>query len=151
MDGVLTNGQLLIMPDGELLRSMNIKDGYAMQLAVKKGYHVIIISGGTSQGAASRLQRLGVTDTYMQVTNKMETYISIKLKHAVTDEQVLFMGDDIPDIEILKEAGVSACPADASHDVKSVCMYRSLLKGGEGCVRDVIEQVLRVQGKWADE
>ena len=151
VDGVLTNGNLLIMPDGELLRAMNIKDGYALQLAVKKGYYVAVISGGKSEGVPKRLQKLGVTDVYMQAKNKMEIYISLKLRHGITDSQVLYMGDDIPDLEIMNVAGVPVCPADACTEVTQAAIYRSLFKGGEGCVRDVIEQVLRLHNKWSDE
>ncbi len=151
VDGVLTNGSLLIMPDGELLRAMNIKDGYALQLAVKKGYYIAVISGGKSEGVPKRLQKLGITDVYMQAKNKMEIYISLKLRHGITDSQVLYMGDDIPDLEIMNVAGVAACPADACTEVTQAAIYRSQFKGGEGCVRDVIEQVLRLHNKWSDE
>lgn len=151
VDGVLTNGNLIIMPDGELLRTMSIKDGYAMQLAVKKGYHVAIISGGKSEGVPKRLERLGITEVHMAVKNKMELYISLKIKHAITDEQILYMGDDIPDLEIMKVSGIAACPYDAVEEIKSISLYRSQKKGGEGCVRDVIEQVMRLHGKWNDE
>src|SRR5205085_725784 len=132
-------------------RTMNIKDGYAMQLAVKKGYHLAIISGGKSEGVPKRLERLGITDIHTGVKNKMEVYTSLKIKHAITDDQILFMGDDIPDLEIMKQAGIATCPNDACIEIKNISIYRSLQKGGEGCVRDVIEQVLRLHNKWSDE
>lgn len=150
VDGVLTNGNLIIMPDGELLRTMNIKDGYAMQLAIKKGYHIAIISGGKSEGVPKRLERLGITDIHMAVKNKMEIYTALKVKHAITDNHILYMGDDVPDLEIMKEAGVAACPNDAVEEIKNISIYRSQQNGGEGCVRDVIEQVMRLHGKWSD-
>lgn len=151
VDGVLTNGQLLIMPDGELLRSMNIKDGYALQLAIKKGYHVAIISGGKSEGVPKRLERLGIKDIHMGVENKMEIFNALKVKFGITDNHILYMGDDIPDIEIMKKVGVAACPNDACHEVKNISIYRSQQNGGEGCVRDVIEQVLRLHNNWSNE
>lgn len=151
VDGVLTNGNLIVMPDGELLRTMNIKDGYAMQLAVKKGYHLAIISGGKSEGVPKRLERLGINDIHTGVKNKMEIYTSLKIKHGITDDHILFMGDDIPDLEIMNQAGVATCPNDACTEIKNISIYRSQQNGGEGCVRDVIEQVLRLHNKWSDE
>ena len=147
-DGVLTNGQLLVMPDGEQLRSMNIKDGYAMQLAVKRGFQVTVISGGKSAGIPKRMEGLGIKDVHMNVIDKAHVYDIMKIKHHIRDDEILVMGDDNPDITILKKCFVPTCPADAAHDVKQACIYVSPYKGGEGCVRDVIEQVMRAQGKW---
>ncbi len=148
VDGVLTNGQLMIMPGGELLRSMNIKDGYAMQLAVKKNYVVAIISGGKSEGVPHRLSNLGITEIHMQVKDKMEVYNKLKVKYNLTDHNILMMGDDMPDIDLLTTAGVATCPADACQQVKQCCIYQSQIKGGEGCVRDIIEQTLTLHGNW---
>ena len=147
-DGVLTNGQLLVMPDGEQLRSMNIKDGYAIQLAQKRGFQITVISGGKSAGIPKRMEGLGVKDVFMNVTDKLHVYDIMKIKHHVRDDEILVMGDDNPDIPLLKKCLVPVCPADAASDVKQHCIYVSQFKGGEGCVRDVIEQVLKVQGKW---
>jgi 3-deoxy-D-manno-octulosonate 8-phosphate phosphatase (KDO 8-P phosphatase) len=148
VDGVLTNGMLLVMPDGEFLRSMNIKDGYAMQLAIKKGYRIAIISGGHSKGVPVRLQRLGVQDVFMGVADKLEVYNSLLEKYALTDESILYMGDDLPDLPLIKRCGVPCCPQDAVREIKAESVYISDRNGGDGCVRDIIEQVLRLHGKW---
>lgn len=148
VDGVLTNGMLLVMPDGEFLRSMNIKDGYAMQLAIKKGYRIAIISGGHSKGVPVRLERLGIQDIFMGVNNKMEVYNELLLKYNLTNEAVLYMGDDQPDLPLLKICGVPCCPGDAVPEIKANSVYVSQKNGGDGCVRDIIEQVMRLHGTW---
>lgn len=148
VDGVLTNGMLLVMPDGEFLRSMNIKDGYAMQLAIKKGYRIAIISGGHSNGVPIRLQRLGVQDVFMGVANKLDVYNSLLVKYNLNDESILYMGDDLPDLPLIKKCGVPCCPQDAVREIKADSIYISDKNGGDGCVRDIIEQVLRLHGKW---
>lgn len=148
VDGVLTNGMLLVMPDGEFLRSMNIKDGYAMQLAVKKGYRLAIISGGHSKGVPIRLQRLGIEDVYMGVTDKSVVFHELLQKRDIKAEDVLYMGDDLPDLPLLKLCGVPCCPADAVHEIKDQSIYVSPFEGGNGCVRDVIEQTMRLHGTW---
>lgn len=148
IDGVLTNGNILIMPDGDLLRTMNIKDGYAMKLAVEKGYHVVIISGGFSEGSRIRLKRLGIEDIFLSVSDKKSVFLDVIKKYKLKKEEVLYMGDDMPDLEVMRLAGVSTCPADAVHQIKSISNYMSEKKGGKGCVRDVIEQVLSLHGKW---
>lgn len=148
VDGVLTNGMLLVMPDGEFLRSMNIKDGYAMQLAIKKGYRIAIISGGHSNGVPIRLQRLGVQDVFMGVANKLDVYNSLLVKYNLDDESILYMGDDLPDLPLIKKCGVPCCPQDAVREIKADSIYISDKNGGDGCVRDIIEQVLRLHGKW---
>ncbi len=146
MDGVLTDGSLLIMPDGEWIRRMHIKDGYALQLAVKSGYRVIIISGSSSEPVASRLHRLGITEVYQKVTDKLQLLQEILQQDNV--EELMYMGDDVPDLEVLKYAGLSCCPLDACRDVLEMADYISPVNGGEGCVRDVIEKIMRVQNKW---
>ncbi|MBL0341938.1 MAG: HAD hydrolase family protein [Bacteroidetes bacterium] len=148
VDGVLTNGMLLVMPDGEFLRSMNIKDGYAMQLAIKKGYRIAIISGGHSKGVPVRLERLGVQDIFMGVTNKMQVYTDLLSKYNLTNDAVLYMGDDLPDLPLLQLCGVPCCPGDAVTEIKNQSIYISQKNGGDGCVRDIIEQVMRLHGTW---
>jgi 3-deoxy-D-manno-octulosonate 8-phosphate phosphatase (KDO 8-P phosphatase) len=148
VDGVLTNGTLTIMPDGELVRHMNVKDGYAMKTALKKGYLVCIISGGTNEGVRNRLAALGIEDIYLGAHNKIEQYQELVKKYNLKAENILYMGDDVPDYPVMKIVGLPACPNDAVTEIKEVANYISNKKGGEGCVRDVIEQVMRVQGKW---
>ncbi|WP_435415217.1 KdsC family phosphatase [Polaribacter aestuariivivens] len=150
VDGVLTNGTLTIMPDGELVRHMNVKDGYAMKTALNKGFRVCIISGGTNEGVRKRLAALGIEDIYLGAHNKIEQYELLVKKYNLQSENVLYMGDDIPDYPVMKLVGVSACPNDAVREIQQVSKYISDKKGGEGCVRDVIEQVLRVHNKWDD-
>jgi 3-deoxy-D-manno-octulosonate 8-phosphate phosphatase (KDO 8-P phosphatase) len=148
MDGVLTDGTLLVLPDGVMARKMNIKDGYALQLAVKKGYHVLVISGGNSPEVKERLEKLGVTEVWMQVSDK-ETVLKEWLKeHHIPKSEILFMGDDIPDLQIMNLAGLLACPLDAAIDIKNSVDYISSFKGGEGCVREVIEKVMKLRGNW---
>ncbi len=148
MDGVLTDGQLLVMPNGLMARKMNIKDGYAIQLAVKKNYIVVVISGGSSPEAVRRLNLLGVQNVLMDVKDKRAILKTIVEDLGLTKEQVLYMGDDMPDLACLKMVGLPCCPADAATDVVNVCQYVSHLKGGEGCVRDVIEKVLKLNDDW---
>ncbi len=148
VDGVLTNGMLLVMPDGEFLRSMNIKDGYAMQLAVKKGYLIAIISGGHSQGVPVRLKRLGIQEVHMGVADKSAVFNSLLLKYNLNKSEILYMGDDVPDLPVLKQCGVPCCPSDAVPEIKLNSIYVSQKNGGDGCVRDVIEQVMRLQDSW---
>lgn len=148
VDGVLTNGMVTIMPDGELVRHMNIKDGYALKTAVDKGFNVCIISGGRNEGVRTRLANLGIKDIYLGAHNKIKQYNELVEKYNLTPENVLYMGDDIPDLPVMKLVGLSCCPNDAAPEIQQVSKYISDKKGGEGCVRDVIEQILRVQGKW---
>ncbi len=149
VDGVLTDGIVTIFPDGQLIRTMNIKDGYALKLAVKSGYNVCIISGGTNAAVKSRLRGLGITDIYLGADNKidqLEEYLDI---YNIKPENVLYMGDDIPDLPVMKLVGLPACPKDAVPEIQNISLYISQKKGGNGCVRDVIEQVLKVQDKWS--
>ena len=148
VDGVLTNGTLTIMPDGELVRHMNVKDGYAMKTALNKGFKVCIISGGTNKAVKSRLAALGIKDIYLGAHNKIKEYKEILEKYNLNHENVLYMGDDIPDIPVMQKVGLASCPNNAVPEVQQAARYISNIKGGEGCVRDVIEQVLKVQGKW---
>ena len=148
VDGVLTNGMLTIMPDGELVRHMNVKDGYAMKTALNNGFKVCIISGGTNKAVKSRLAALGIKDIYLGAHNKINEYKEILEKYNLNHENILYMGDDIPDIPVMQKVGLASCPNNAVPEVQQAAKYISNIKGGEGCVRDVIEQVLKVQGKW---
>jgi 3-deoxy-D-manno-octulosonate 8-phosphate phosphatase (KDO 8-P phosphatase) len=150
-DGVLTDGSIMMTSDGEAYRVTNVKDGYALQLARKKGYRVAVISGAKSQAMTQRLESLQVTDVFLGVETKLAVYHSYLEQHNLSPQNVLFMGDDIPDYEVMKVAGVATCPADAAEEIKSVATYISHFRGGKGCVRDVIEQVLKVQGKWMND
>jgi len=131
-------------------RTVNLRDGYALQLAVKKGYRIGIISGSNSKDYLKRLKMLGITDVYLNSRNKLEHFNSFLKKYGLSNSDVLFMGDDIPDYEVMKSAGIPVCPADADSEIKQVAVYISDRKGGEGCARDVIEQVLRLHDKWMD-
>ena len=157
MDGVLTDGSLLIMAgtiwnkQNVWLRRMNIKDGYALQLAIKKGYTIVVISGSNSIEVEDRLKALGITEIHMGVTDKSALLRAFIKNSHLNKEQVLCMGDDIPDTGLLKEAGVACCPADAVNEIKEIAHYISPIKGGEGCVRDVIEKVLKLRGDWNND
>ena len=147
VDGVFSNN-VILHPSGDMMRSMNIKDGYAVQYAVKKGYPIAIITGGASDTVRSRFENLGVTDIYMKSHNKIEDFKTFLNKHHLKPENILYMGDDLPDYEIMSVVGIPVCPADAVTEIKSISKYVSYKTGGEGCVRDVMEQTLRVQGQW---
>lgn len=148
VDGVLTNGMVTIMPNGELIRHMNIKDGYALKTAVDKGLNVCIISGGKNEGVRTRLANLGIKDIYLGAHDKIKQYKELVKKYDLKPENVLYMGDDIPDYPVMELVGLPSCPNDAAPEIQGISKYISYKKGGEGCVRDVIEQILRVQGKW---
>ena len=148
VDGVLTNGMVTIMPDGELVRHMNIKDGYALKTAVDKGLNVCIISGGKNEGVRTRLANLGIKDIYLGAHDKIKQYKELVKKYDLKPENVLYMGDDIPDYPVMELVGLPCCPNDAAPEIQGISKYISYKKGGEGCVRDIIEQILRVQGKW---
>ncbi len=147
-DGVLTNGVVILMEDGEHLRTANVKDGYAIQLAVKKGYRVAVITGGLSKTLETRFRALQVTDIFLGAANKLEIFKEYIDENDINPENVLYMGDDIPDYEVMQKVGFATCPADAAEEIKAVSKYISHQKGGEGCVREIIEQVLKVQGEW---
>jgi len=149
VDGVLTDGSLLLLDDGQMARSMNTKDGYALQLAIKKGYLVIAVSGGGADGARMRLNKLGITEVHFQVTNKKQVLDGFLQANNISPAQVLFMGDDIPDYMVMKEVGLPCCPADAVPEIKNISKYITATKGGHGCVREVIEKVLKLNGHWS--
>jgi 3-deoxy-D-manno-octulosonate 8-phosphate phosphatase (KDO 8-P phosphatase) len=148
IDGVLSLQTIHLNSFGVPGRTVNLRDGYAIQLAVKKGYHIGIISGSKSKEYKKRLNLLGVKDIYLNSISKLDHFNDFITKHNLNKSDVLFMGDDIPDFEVMKEAGVPVCPSDADSEIKQVASYISDKKGGEGCVRDVIEQVLRLHDKW---
>jgi 3-deoxy-D-manno-octulosonate 8-phosphate phosphatase (KDO 8-P phosphatase) len=148
LDGILTDGSIYVFNDGEQVRRMNIKDGYALQLAIKKGYRVVVISGADSQAVSSRLHKLGVTDVFMKVENKKRKLQEYVNKHNLQWESLLFMGDDIPDLEAMGMVGLSCAPADAAAEIKLIAKYISPYKGGKACVRDVIEKVLKLNDHW---
>lgn len=148
VDGVLTDSSVHITTNGEMLRIMNIRDGYAMKAAVDSGYHVCVISGGTNEGVRVRLRNLGITDIHLGAHDKVETFREYIELYNIQPEQVLYMGDDIPDYYVMQKVGLPTCPVDAAPEIKSVSRYVSHREGGRGAARDVIEQVMRVQGKW---
>ncbi|TLF44868.1 KdsC family phosphatase [Maribacter aurantiacus] len=150
VDGVLTDGSVLVTTTGEMLRKMSVKDGYALKVAIDRGYNICIITGGTNEGVKKRLQGLGITDFYMGSHHKidaLEEYLGI---YGIDPKNVLYMGDDIPDIPAMKKVGVASCPQNAVPEVRAICDYISHINGGSGCARDVIEQVLKVRGDWMD-
>lgn len=149
VDGVLTNGDIILMPGMQPVRKMNAKDGYAMQLAVRNGIRMAIITGGRSPEVKERLNGLGITDIYLGASSKMESYEDLKMCYDLKDKEILYMGDDLPDYDIMKIVGLAAAPQDAAPEIKSVADYVSPIDGGRGCVRDVLEQLLKIQGKWA--
>lgn len=150
IDGVLTDGSVMVTTSGDMLRSMNIKDGYALKTAIDKGFNICIISGGSNEGVRVRLNGLGITDIFLGAHNKIEhlnTYIASK---NVDLKNVLYMGDDLPDYPVMKLVGLPTCPQDAAPEIKAISKYVSHKNGGKGAVRDVVEQVLKVQDKWFD-
>ena len=151
VDGVLTDGLVHVTETGEQLRRFSIKDGYALQLAVKRGYPIAIISVGRSQSVVSRLKGLGIQDIYIGVDTKNDAFEEFLLIHDLQAEEVMYMGDDIPDYPVMQQVGLPVCPADAAEEIKAISKYISPIKGGAGCVRDVIEKVLKVQDAWMDE
>lgn len=147
-DGVMTDGVIVLNNDGEPLRTANVKDGYALQLIRKLGYNIAIISGGYSPSMLRRFESLNIENVFLGVSNKLEVFEKYLSDNGIRPEQVVYMGDDIPDYRPMKRAGVPVCPADAAEEIKSISVYISRYKGGHGCVRDIIEQVLKVQGRW---
>lgn len=151
VDGVFTDGQVYLFPKEDFVRAVNIKDGYAIQHCIKMGYPVAIISGGKSNEVAKRFQKLGVTDIYLGASNKLEIYEDFRMKYQLEHINILFMGDDIPDYEIMQKVGIPTCPADAAYEIKEIAVYISDKGGGNGCVRDIVEQVMRLHKKWMDK
>lgn len=150
-DGVLTDGTVYPTADGDMMRAANVKDGYALQLAVKKGYRIAIISGGKSASMEQRMKALKVDDVFLAVSNKKEVYEKYVADHHLKYEEILYMGDDIPDYELLQLVGVSCCPSDAAEEILETVDYISHKPGGKGAVRDILRQVMKLQGKWFDK
>lgn len=147
-DGVLTDGTVTLMPNGEQIRKMHTRDGYALQLAVKKGFIVAVITGGSSQSVKDRMNRLGVHDIYLACHDKVSALKELIHMYSLDKNAVLYMGDDMPDYDVMQEVGLATCPDNAATEIKNLSEYISPKKGGEGCVRDVIEQTMKIQGKW---
>jgi 3-deoxy-D-manno-octulosonate 8-phosphate phosphatase (KDO 8-P phosphatase) len=150
VDGVLTNGNILVNESGQQLRIFNTKDGYALQLAVKKGYNVCIISGGTSQGVLIRLNGLGITDIFLGIHHKLSVFKKYLKDNNLQSNNIVYVGDDIPDLPPMQQVGLAVCPADATNEIKAISHYVSPYKGGSGVARDIIEKVLKIQPKWFD-
>jgi 3-deoxy-D-manno-octulosonate 8-phosphate phosphatase (KDO 8-P phosphatase) len=150
VDGVLTDGQVLMM-NNDFFRSLNSKDAYAIQYAIKNKYAIYIITGGNSEDVKQRLLGLGVNEVYLKSSNKHDVYELIKAKYKLRNDEILYMGDDIPDFQVMKSCGLAAAPQDACAEIKAISHYQSPYLGGKGCVRDVIEQVMKVQDKWFKE
>lgn len=148
VDGVLSEETIPLHPSGEPMRTVNIKDGYAIQLACKSGLRIAILTGGTTESVRLRYEHLGVEDIIMGSSVKIRDYECFLAKYGLAEEEVIYMGDDIPDYEIMCRCGCPCCPSDACPDIKAVSRYVSHVPGGRGCGRDILEQVLRAQGKW---
>lgn len=148
VDGVLTDSSVHITSTGEMLRVMNIRDGFAMKAAIESGYNVCIISGGYNEGVRIRLQNLGIKDIHLASPDKVATFKEYTELYNINPEHILYMGDDIPDFHVMKLVGLPVCPQDASPEIKAISKYISHKKGGKGAVREMIEQVMKVQGKW---
>jgi len=148
VDGVLTDGKVLVTTQGEMYRAVDTKDGYAIKYALTQGYKIAIITGGTNKGVEDRFKALGIYDIYLGAHHKLDAYQDLMDNYDLKQKEILYIGDDVPDIPVMEKVGLSCCPSDAVSDVKAMVDYVSHKKGGEGCVREIIEQVLRVQGKW---
>jgi len=150
-DGVITDGTIFPTADGDMMRTANVKDGYALQLAIKKGYRIAIISGGKSNSMRERMKSLKIEDVFLGVSNKKEVFEQYVSDYNLKAEEILYMGDDIPDYELLQMVGVSSCPSDAAEEILEIVDYISHKPGGKGAVRDVLRQVMKLQGKWFDK
>jgi len=148
VDGVLTDGGIQVTPEGDFIRRYNSKDGFVLSYALKKGYQVAIITGGRGNTLKVRFDMLGIKHVYLNCMAKLEALHDLMAKLGLAPEEILYMGDDIPDINPMMHVGMPVCPADAAPEVVNISRYVSRFKGGEGCVRDVVEQVLRARGDW---
>ena len=148
VDGVFTDGSLLVTDQGELLRTMNAKDGYAVKIAIQNGFRIVIITGGDSNGVKIRFNKLGVKDVFMEISDKLKKYNEFIEAKNIQRDTILYMGDDILDIELLQNVFLPACPKDACHEALDVAEFISGSNGGKGCVREIIEKVLTSQNKW---
>jgi len=151
VDGVFTDNIVYLTADGEQMRTANVKDGYAVQLAVKKGLKIAIISGGKNESIRKRFEALGVTEIYLGSSKKIDVFHNLLTKLQIQPEDVCYVGDDIPDLAVLGLAGLPCCPADAAYEVRAISKYISPKDGGKGCVRDILEQALKIKGLWMDE
>ena len=148
VDGVLTDGTIQVTTEGEMYRTMHTKDGYALKTAIDKGYNICIISGGSNEGGSKRLVGLGIEDVHLGAHDKISVFETYLIKKNLSAKEVLYMGDDVPDMYVMETVGVATCPQDAVPDVKRIADYVSHKNGGDGCVREIVEQVMRVQNKW---
>jgi 3-deoxy-D-manno-octulosonate 8-phosphate phosphatase (KDO 8-P phosphatase) len=148
VDGVLTDGKVFFLAGQGPVRNMYTKDAFALQAAVKKGYRIAVITGGSSEIIREGLSGLGIQDIFMKQSDKLSCYKEYIYSNNLSDEEIMFVGDDLPDWEVMKRVGIAACPKDSAHEIKEISIYISDKKGGEGCARDVIEQVMRVRGDW---
>ncbi|MGI6223988.1 MAG: KdsC family phosphatase [Prevotella sp.] len=148
VDGVLSASTIGMDENGEPVRTLNIKDGYAIQLACKRGLIIAIMTGGHNESIKKRYGYLGVKEIFLNCAMKIETYEKFMKRHGLTDEEVIYIGDDVPDYQIMRRVGCPCCPSDACSDIKNISLYISQIEGGHGCVRDVLEQVLVAQDKW---
>lgn len=151
VDGVLSSETIGMDDNGEPVRTINIKDGYAIQLAEKQGLSLAIMTGGRNESIRRRYSYLGVKDIYLNCSMKISIYDEFMSKYGFSDDEVVYMGDDIPDYQIMKRVGCPCCPSDACAEIKDISIYISQKRGGNGCVRDVIEQILKAQGKWLSD
>ena len=150
-DGVLSDGKIYVLPDVDQMRATDVKDGYALQYALRNGYHVAVISGGYSETMRLRYQSFTGMDIYLKVRDKVEAFHEYLKRYNLTPDEVMFVGDDIPDYKVMMLAGLKCCPADAAQEIRQIVDYVSCCPGGRGCVRDVIEQTLKTQGKWFED
>lgn len=148
VDGVLSAETITQHPNGDPMRTVNIKDGYVLQLAVKMGMHVAIITGGRTEAVRVRYEGLGIKDVHLGAAVKVTTYNSFKEKYGLLDEEIMYMGDDIPDYEVMRLCGLPCCPTDAAPEIREISTYISPRQGGYGCVRDVVEQIMKAKGLW---
>lgn len=148
VDGVLTDGSLILLPTGEMVRTMNTRDGYAMQLAIKQGIKIAVITGGRDEAVVSRLKYLGLTDIYINKRDKVDAFQDLLFSYGLDLDEIAYMGDDYPDLAVMNLVGLPCCPNDACMDVRKASEYISPENGGKGCVRDLLEQILKVQNKW---
>ncbi|MBR2630583.1 MAG: HAD hydrolase family protein [Bacteroidaceae bacterium] len=148
VDGVLSCETIPQHPDGDPMRTVNIKDGYALQHAVKSGLILAVITGGKTEAVRVRYEGLGLKDVYLGASVKIKIYSELKEKYSLADEEIAYVGDDIPDYEVLRSCGLPCCPSDAAPEIKEICTYISHREGGKGCVRDIVEQILKAQDQW---
>lgn len=147
-DGVMTDGTVYMDSNGDPLRTSNVKDGYALQLAAKLGFHLAVISGAVVTNITKRLNMLGVHDVFTGIPDKVVKLEAYMEQYGLKPEEIVYVGDDIPDLKVMQRVGVAACPADAAPEIRQICHFVSERPGGQGCVRDIIEQTLKAQGKW---